>query len=474
MSKNQHSSIILITRFPEVGKVKTRLIKSHGPEGACHLHETMTKFTLSQCQELNINVEVHYLGGNEQAMQHWLGKQHTNQENNHLTSENNLSFIPQAQGNLGDKMYAALEHAFISLLKISCNFSQSPCRKVLIIGSDCPDNRSDNLKYALDLLEHNTVVLGPSFDGGYYLIGFSTHSNNLEELNTFLSQKIHALFQDIDWGTELVFSQTKAKFTEQGLSYALLPPKSDVDYDYQVSRKISVIIPTLNEAENLKQLLPQLNKAFDVEVIVSDAHSTDKTTTIATKHGALVLSSEASRAKQISHGATRASGEILLFLHADSVLPQNWDIHIRKAFMDEQYSLGYFRFGLKECFWTKPIIEWGVDFRCKHFQLPFGDQGLFVRKKDFEAWNLPTVPILEDVFLVKCAQKYGQIVGLSATLLTSGRRWIKHGFIRTTIINACVMLCAKMGMDLELIKQAYIKGQNPLWQYMRFLKQKGK
>ncbi len=203
-----------------------------------------------------------------------------------------------------------------------------------------------------------------------------------------------------------------------------------------------------------------------MEIIVSDGKSTDQSIDIAKNNGAIVLSSEASRSKQIMDGAARASGEILLFLHADSELPTNWDILVRDTLMHDRCSLGYFRFGIKEEFWTKPIIEWGVDFRCRYFHLPFGDQGFFVRKKDFEAWDLPPVPILEDVFLVKCAQKHGQIVGLSATLFTSGRRWLKHGVIRTTIINASVMLCVKMGMDLTIIKQAYQQGKNPLWYYI--------
>ncbi len=460
MNKHEQSTIILITRYPEVGKVKTRLIKSYGAQGACDLHSHMTKFTLNQCQELGINIEAHHFGGSQQEMQTWFGI-----ENDNAGKAAKIQFFPQVEGHLGHKMFAALKNAFHSLYLTSTQSTQNHRKKVLIIGSDCPDNRSDHMRHALSLLQDHDVVLGPSLDGGYYTIGFATDLDNIQECNNYLEQKIQNLFQEIDWGTELVFAQTMAKIKEQNLVYTLLAPKSDVDFDYQVSKKISVIIPTFNEDSNINHLLTNLPRAFNAEILVVDGKSADNTLKIAAQHGAIALSSELGRAKQIMHAASQASGEILLFLHADSTLPAHWDMQIREVLEQQENSLGYFRFGIKENFWTKPIIEWGVNFRCKYFKLPFGDQGLFVRKKDFDLWNLPAVPILEDVFLVKCAQKHGQIIGLPCTLLTSGRRWFKHGVIRTTIMNISVLLCHKLGMDLEKIKQSYLKGKNPLWNY---------
>ncbi len=454
----KHDTIVLLTRYPEVGKVKTRLIPSYGPKGACDLHDAMTRFTISQCQEVDCNIEVHHFGGSKQDMHSWLNKPHQNKKSN-------MQFIPQVQGHLGDKIFAALKYALNNLYdgeNLDCKR-----KKVIIIGSDCPDNRSDNLCYALDLLENNDVVIGPSLDGGYYLIGFGTNLSNVRKVNDFLSAKINFLFQGIVWGTEFVFATTIQKLKENNFKFALLPAKSDVDFDFQVSKKISVIIPTLNEEDNLNHLLSNFAPAFNVEVIVCDGHSADNTMKIAAKHNVIALSTEANRSKQMIHAVSKSSGEYILFLHADSILPPQWDIHIRSVLLQEKNSLGYFHFGIKENFWTKAIIEWGTNFRCKYFKLPFGDQGLFVRKKDFEQWNLSAVPILEDVKLVQCAQKHGQIVGLSYTLLTSGRRWFKHGFIRTTIMNHSVLLCAKLGMDLEKIKQAYVKGQNPFWNYIR-------
>ncbi len=448
-----------MTRFPHEGKVKTRLVPTYGAKGACDLHNTMTKFALNECLSVG-HVQVHYLESNAKDMYNWLGSVSKAHQNDH-----SLEFIPQSLGDLGDKMFSAISHAFHSILNATKhNLSR---QKVILIGSDCPNNRRDNLQLALDSLDEHDCVIGPSNDGGYYLIGFASNAQNAKELNFFLQQVMQPVFQNIDWGTESVFAQSIKKITNQSLKYSSLQALSDVDTYFDVPEKISVIIPTLNEEKNIKELFATLPPAFNFEVIVSDAHSHDKTCDIASFYSATCIQSAAGRSQQIQNAISKTTGNILLFLHADSSLPAKWDIKIRHILADKNCSLGYFTFGIKEYFWTRPIIEWGVKFRCKYFKLPFGDQGLFVRKSDFLKWDLQQVPILEDVFLVKCAQKYGKILPIDDKLLTSGRRWFKYGFIRTTVMNASVLFCSKLGMNLEDIKQAYWQGQNPIKFYIQ-------
>ncbi len=443
-----------MTRFPEAGKAKTRLIPHYGADGACELHKMMTEFTLKEALKCNAFVNIYYTGANHDSMLNWLNNSHNNDNDNH--KENKLEFIPQVQGNLGDKMYAALCNALDNKPSPNLNTKQ----KIIIIGSDCPNNREKNLNQALELLNTHDCVIGPSMDGGYYLIAFAVNLQNTD----FLSTQVKPLFSDIDWGSSAVFEQTMAKVRQTKLKYTLLPMLSDVDEPQDVPAKISVIIPCLNEEANLNKLFTSMPTAFNVEIIISDAESTDNTKKIANTHDAIYINADKGRAKQILAASQKASGEILLFLHADSKLPPLWDVHIREALNNPKHSLGFFRFGIMEHFWTKGIIEWATNnIRCKYFNLPFGDQGLFVRKSNFDNWNLPAVPILEDVYLVKKAKKHGSLIALPQVLYTSGRRWLKYGAIRTTFMNWCVLFCAKLGMDLDTISKAYKAGQNPLW-----------
>ncbi len=330
----------------------------------------------------------------------------------------------------------------------------------MLIGSDCPDNRCHILRKAFKLLDTYPCVLGPTFDGGYYLIGFALEAQSCTK--EIIQHTIKQFFEDILWGSEKVFAQTCAKINTAHMPFALLPKRNDVDTALDIPKKISIIIPTLNEENSLKRLFGAMPRAFNAEIIVVDAHSNDNTIAVAETYGALALTSARGRFQQIQTGAQAAKGEILLFLHADSLLPQDWDRKVRNALAQKHHSLGYFRFGIMEKFWSRPLVEWGTRMRCACLQRPYGDQGLFVRKKDFLQWNLPNVPILEDVFLVKKAREQGRLVALPDTLYTSGRRWFKHGFLRTSLINHSVMLCAALGMDLHLIAKAYRQGQNPL------------
>ncbi len=454
-----NDTIILLTRYPQAGKAKTRLIPHLGAEGAAELHRKMAEFTYNEAVSLGIQTEVHYLGATETEMKSWLGALNVNS----VSSANNLPkplFIPQVEGDLGAKMFEPI-NGFLTK-NIGQNAPQNQGRqrrKAVLIGSDCPSNRRSNLRIAFELLDSADCVLGPSCDGGYYLIGCAADCTKSPEA---LANKFKPLFQNITWGTETVLVQTKAKIESQKLRAAYLPTLDDVDTIDDVPPRISVIIPTLNEEQNLGRLLANLPPAFEAEIIVVDGGSSDKTLEVASAYSAIALSTKAGRAKQLSAGAQNATGDILFFLHADSILPPSWDTMIRQAMADPANSLGYFRFALTEKFWAKYSIEWTTRLRCKLLKLPYGDQGLFVRTKDFKTWDLPVVPILEDVFLVKKARENGKLAPLSATLYTSGRRWFKHGYIRTSVINGSVMAAAKLGLDLETIKQAYWQGRNPL------------
>ncbi|MCJ7501285.1 TIGR04282 family arsenosugar biosynthesis glycosyltransferase, partial [bacterium] len=193
-----NSLLIVFTRYPTPGLTKTRLIPALGPEGAADLQRQMTEHTLSVVGPLiseGIQLQVRYEGGEESDMKKWLGEV--------------LSFVPQGEGDLGDCMRRAFGDSF-----------KEGFEKAVIVGTDCPSLGADDVAEALDLLEENTLVLGPAVDGGYYLIGIRSDASEwLYEL----------VFENIPWGTDQVFNTTVNVLAETGLDVGLLNEKADVD-----------------------------------------------------------------------------------------------------------------------------------------------------------------------------------------------------------------------------------------------------
>ena len=187
-------TLIIYSRYPEAGKTKTRMIPALGAEGAAKLQRQMSEHTLNTVRQLqqkrSINIEVHFAGGNEQLMSAWLGE--------------DISYITQVDGDLGDKMNFSFDRAF-----------NKGTKKVVTIGIDCPDIDANILNNAFDSLQQNDLVLGVAEDGGYYLIG--------------LNKTIPKLFENIDWGTDRVLNQTKAIANKLDLKTKYLATLSDVD-----------------------------------------------------------------------------------------------------------------------------------------------------------------------------------------------------------------------------------------------------
>jgi rSAM/selenodomain-associated transferase 2 len=332
----------------------------------------------------------------------------------------------------------------------------------VIIGSDIPDITADILIDAFKALNQNDLVLGPASDGGYYLIGV-----NRRTFGHWHSQ----IFCDINWGTEQVLPQTLKIADDLKLSYRLLRTLKDIDRPkdlgvwYQAIgrfpnpnslKPISVIIPTLNEAKAIEHTVLNLNKNGQTEVIVVDGGSHDETANIAKSAGAKIMTSVTSKAKQMNVGAAEATGDILLFLHADTRLPENSVNCVRAALHRDGVSAGAFSLGIDAEGVGLRIVEKVANWRSRVFQMPYGDQALFVHRRIFDSvGGYPDYPIMEDFEFVRRLKRMGKIAILPESVKTSPRRWQQLGIVKTWLLNQMIILAYYCGISPKRLSKWY-------------------
>ncbi len=190
--------LLLFTRYPEAGRSKTRLIPALGADGAAQLQRLLTERIALQARALTekyaIQTVVHYCGGSRKKMTSWLGK---------------LPYVPQTDGDLGMRMRAAFSSTFAA-----------GAEKAVLIGSDIPGIDTKLLADAFAALQNSAVVIGPSHDGGYYLIGMCAD----------IADKLYPLlFAGIAWSTAEVFALACERLATAALVPAILPALHDID-----------------------------------------------------------------------------------------------------------------------------------------------------------------------------------------------------------------------------------------------------
>jgi uncharacterized protein len=434
MNSPGRKRLVIFTRYPVPGKVKTRLIPSLGSEGAAALHRQLLLRTFRAaghaCEAVGAELEIRFDGGSEEAMRHWLGE--------------GQKLKPQAGANLGERMSHAMEDSFRE---------GSPA--TIIIGSDCPSLTPAILIGAFERLEKTSVVLGPAIDGGYYLVG--------------LTHPLSALFQGVPWGTATVLAESLRILHGAGIKPELLVPLDDLDRPEDLAvwerllqaeagepARISVIIPALNEESQIMATLHFLQQSHPYEIIVADGGSTDRTPHLAKEAGARVVMSKRGRARQMNAGAAMANGQILLFLHVDTLPPPDWPALIPEALRRPRTAAGAFALRIAEAFPGKSLIEGTAGLRSRWLQLPYGDQGLFLTRSLFErVGGFADLPIMEDYEMVRRLRRFGKIVTLKNPAITSGRRWKHLGAVRTTLINQMVLLGYHIGLNPHTLRQFY-------------------
>ncbi len=424
--------LLLFTRYPVPGQTKTRLLSVLTRQEAALLHRLMTgevkKTILLLQKEVEIEAEVRFTNGKLEQMKDWLGS--------------HFSYKEQGGGDLGKRLASGFEESF-----------QKGDKKVIAIGSDCPQITPQDLEEALKSLDNYDCVLGPALDGGYYLIG----------LRVFHS----ALFSNISWGTEFVLEQTIKNIKQNGLSWTELRPLGDIDrpedlalwLQYQLKTKdipkLSVIIPTLNEGNYLKDTLLSL-VGHPCEVIVVDGSSQDQTIEIAQSFGVKVIVTAPHRAKQMNMGAANAKGDILFFLHGDTKVPSDFGQQILINLAKPGVVGGAFRLGIDQAKWDLNLVKWGANTRSGLFQLPYGDQSIFLTKNIFnQTGGFPEIAIMEDFALIKRLQQLGRIAIATSEVKTSARRWQRLGIVKTTLVNQMMILGYYLGINPDRLGRWY-------------------
>ena len=202
--------------------------------------------------------------------------------------------------------------------------------------------------------------------------------------------------------------------------------------------KVSVIIPTINEANNLPLLLSDLSTIQkEGEILIIDCGSKDKTIDIANIYGAKVYKSkERNRGLQLAMGAKKSKGDWLIFLHADSRLTNGWFTKINSILKGNKNYIYYFKFKINDKKIIYRVLEIFVNLRSQHFKKPYGDQGLIIHRSIYLKNNgFRNIPLMEDIDFLERLNNKKDLKQLNLSIFTSSRKWKKTNILLQAIKN---------------------------------------
>lgn len=429
-------ALIFFTKEPVLGKVKTRLAISIGKREALNIYTLLLK------QLLNLKIQtdsfIALLPYTHDYEKHFIGKKIFFQEGR----------------DIGQKMANAFLHLFAQ------GYEQ-----VVLVGGDIPHLDEDIIKEAFENLESCDVTLNPTEDGGYYFIGFNKNKFKKEAFEIDFSHDVYnqtlkvlkplhvtsgkKLF-DIDEIEDLrTYVNSTCKSTK-----LLLHVKSLLE----TFPKISVIIPVYHESENLPktiEVLRQNAKEKNYEIIVCDTPNNTTISQVDTSYFRPCFASKAGRAAQLNCGAKLARGRVLLFLHADTLLPKKWDEQI--CLHVNFYQAGAFKLDIKtKNIWIK-FVSFCANLRTFVTRTPYGDQGQFFNFQLFYEINgYEDIEIMEDISIInKLKKRKIPLKILNQKVSTSERRWRNEGILFTTFRNRILSTLYFLGVPPEKLKTFY-------------------
>jgi rSAM/selenodomain-associated transferase 2/rSAM/selenodomain-associated transferase 1 len=438
----------MFVKYPEKGKVKSRLSPHWDEDIVARLYRLFIEDLLDRLSGSDYQFRIAYHPvERETAFIEQFG--------------DGFSYMPQIGGDLGERMNDAF---------IRC-FSEG-FQTVVIIGSDSPDLPQQIIGEAFQALERGGAVIGPSFDGGYYLIGFSRES--------FSS----GAFDGVTWGTDSVFKKTMQYLQETGMPVHVLPSWRDIDRpediaalikdnekaDFADSRtmtlllmrpRFSIIVPVLNEESSINLVIEHIGgfqeAAGSSEIITVDGDPEGRTIGAIRDTKVITAVGKKGRGNQMNRGAALAKGDILVFLHADTRLPFNALTLIESALHDPACAAGAFDLAIASERPVFRLIEKTASLRSRLSRIPYGDQTLFFRRDYFNAiGGFADIPIMEDVEIMRRIKKRGErIVFIDQPSTTSARRWETEGVLYCTLRNWLLISLYLSGVSPERLSRLY-------------------
>jgi rSAM/selenodomain-associated transferase 2 len=224
---------------------------------------------------------------------------------------------------------------------------------------------------------------------------------------------------------------------------------------------LSIVVPVLNEAAEIETALQALAplRTRGCEVIVVDGGSADDTLALAKSLSDRTIAAPRGRASQMNAGGATAKGDVLLFLHADTRLPENADALVIDALSRSRRAWG--RFDVRFTKGALPLIAWTMNVRSRLTGIATGDQAMFVTRKAFESvGGFPEIALMEDIALSARLKRISRSAYVSVRATTSPRRWQKHGAIRTVLLMWRLRLAYFFGAPPEALARAYRHAKN--------------
>jgi rSAM/selenodomain-associated transferase 2/rSAM/selenodomain-associated transferase 1 len=410
--------VLEFVREPVAGRVKQRLAATEGPAEALRIYRALAEDVhavllaaqaegvadLAQCVDAGDDG-----GPPARAVAAWLP---------HARHR-----WAQGPGDLGARLERCFARAFAG---------GAPAAAA--VGTDVVGLNVAGLRTALDALGTADVAMAATPDGGYALLA--------------LRRPAPALFRDIPWSTPQVAAITRARARAAGLALVDLPPLADVDVAADLAGVfplVSILVPVLDEmprlAERLGALADQAGAAGpDVEVVVVDGGSRDGSPERARALGLNVIDSPRGRGMQLANGARAARGRWLWTVHADARPAPGTLARVLEFARRGTHPWGFLRTRVEGGGPAFRVLEALTEMRARSLRLPYGDQGVLVRRALYEAvGGYAEVPLMEDVLLARRLARHAAPALVGGTLLVDARRWKRHGLLGATARNLATL-----------------------------------